>query len=296
MKTLFFFYLLSLGVFGYYGSRTTGGYLFNATKLNTTTVILGGGGAGGFYVSLGFEIWETYQNYNQSDGYRSSINMTSPPLPTITAIPSSGKRGFYTAIPRFEPCGMLELFNFSIDLEIEHFPSDLMVKGKLECIAEQTLIRYLPYKEKILDFDLIQYTSYYYGEDHRYRTIDFQYPEAYENKDLVIQLSVLADDARSISSLVKEVIFASGDQCIWTYNISSEDRFVKQIPQDENIRSWNITVPAKDVWYIDIVTVSNRNDFQVDYLLVDHISSSYIPCLDFNLIVVLILSVLIFQK
>jgi hypothetical protein len=296
-----------LGVFGgYQGSRTigqraTGSYVFNATERNTSTVSFLGGEYGGCrYGSVGFEIWETYQNYNQSDGYRSSINMTWPALQNITALSSSGQRDFYTAIARFEPCGMLDYGLFSIVMEVEHFPSDLIVKGKLVCLTEETLIPYLPFKEKILDNDLIQYTTYYYGEDHRYRTIDFQYPEEYENKDLVIQLSVLADDARSISSLVKEVIFASGDQCIWTYNISSEDRFVKQIPQDENVRSWNITVPAKSLWYIDIVTVSNRNDFQVDYLLVDHHisppSSSYIPCLDFNLIVVFILSVLIFQK
>jgi len=297
MKTIFFFYLLALGVFALPGGRTTFSYSFNASELNTTT-INGSGRSDIQYVSRGFEIWETYQNYNKYDGYHSWINFRSPVLQPMN-LSSSGEMSFYTVIGRYEPCGrMLDYYNFSLVQEIQHFPSDLTVKGTLWAISEDTLIPYLPFTENILDSTLTQFTTDYYG-DQRYRTVKIM--ESFqENKDLVIQLSAPVRGSRNISSLVKEVIFASGDQCIWTYNISSEDRFVRQVPQDIG-HSWNITVPAKDIWYIDIVTVSNRNDFQVDYLLVDRTekipappSSSYIPCLDFNLIGILILFVLFF--
>jgi len=111
----------------------------------------------------------------------------------------------------------------------------------------------------------------------------------------VIQLSVPEIVDPEISFYITELIFASGDQCIWTYNIYSEDRFVRQIPQGIHGRC-NVTVPARDIWYIAFRMTLSPLDIQVDLFLVDRPSSAYIPCLDFNLIVVLILSVLSFQK
>jgi len=304
MKTLFFFYLLSVGVFGFGASRSTFLYSFNASELNTSK-FEGSGSSSAQYLSIGFEIWETYQNYNNnSDGYHSWINLRSPVLETRNLSSSSNEPlGFYTIIGRYEPCILVNYYNFSIVQEIQNLPSNLTVKGKLDAIAEDTLITLLPYTENILDSHLVQFTTVQNG-DQRFRTIKIAH---YENKDLVIQLSATEHDhTHTISSRIKEVIFATGDQCIWTYNNSSEDRFVRVVPEDSG-RSWNVTVPAKDIWFIDFVTISNRNNFQVDYLLVDRpepvptsppssTSSAYIPCLDFNLIVVLILSVLIFQK
>jgi hypothetical protein len=303
MKSLFFFYILALGVFALSGGRSTFSYSFNATELNTTRFDRSVAVAKDNYVSIGFEIWETYQNYQTSDGYSSwmSMNLTSQLSLTIylSSIPPQDSR---TIIGRREPCGMPSSYNLSIVQEIQHFPSNLTVKGILDVIIEETLIPYLPYTENFLDNDLIQFTNYY--GDQRYRTVKMGgNPGVYEKKDLVIQISPLAGDARNISSLIEEVIFATGDQCIWSYKISSEDRFVRKVPEDSG-RSWNVTVPAKDLWYLSFVTKTFKNDFQVDYLLVDRPeptpapepSSSYILCLDFNLIVVLILSILIFQK
>jgi len=294
--------------FGLYGVRNILSYTYNATQNWPTTIGGSGAGTADQYVSLGFEIREIYENYQTSDGYHSWINMMWPVLQTMN-LSSSGPQDFYTVIGRFEPCrNLYYYYDFSLVREIQHFPSNLTVKVKIEAIIEGTLIPYLPFTENILDNDEVPFTTEYYG-DQRYRTIKIN-PGDYENKDLVIKLSVPVYNDRNISSLIKELIFASGDQCIWTYNISSEDRFVREVPEDSG-RSWNVTVPAKDIWYIAFVTKFNRDDFQVDYLLVDRFekpeptslpsspyppSSSYIPCLDFNLIVVLILSVLIFQK
>jgi hypothetical protein len=262
------------------------------------------------YFSLLFEIRELYnQDYQTEDGYRSYITLKSPAvqekinLPSFTYNPSFGPQFFYTAF-RFEPCGLSSYYDFSVIQEIERFPNNLIVKGSIDVITEESLIPMLPYREHFNRF--YQFNNDFYG-NYRYRTVKITgYPWSYENKDLVIQLSAPGASNRKLSDFITEVIFASGDQCIWTYNISSEDRFVRQVPQDlENGSSWNVTVPAKALWYIAFVTKFNSDELVADYLLVDRpgepwidisASSSYIPCLDFNLIVVLILSIFIFQK
>jgi len=306
MKTLFFFYLLSVGVFGLLGGLGAGRalflYSFNATEQNTTTKY-GSGNGGTEYVAFGYE----YKNYYLSEnpaGYRSWIDWVSP-IKQITNI-SSSEDDFHPAYhrQRFEPCEKWSsAFNFSIVQEIEHFPSNLTVNGNLDLIWENTVIPRLPYRDYFEPDALYQFTT---GatrayEDYRYRTVIIS--GNMEKKDLLVKLSLL-NPLKSISAQIKEVIFASGDECIWTYNISSEDRFVKKVPTAGSLSSstWNITVPAKNLYHIAFVTLFNGDTVIVDYELVDRPepisppSSAYIPCLDFNLIVVLFLSVLIFQK
>jgi hypothetical protein len=298
MKTLFFFYLLSLGVFGLGGlgaGRATFPYSFNASEHNTTTKE-GSGSGGAEYVAFGYEYKELYLPENPS-GYRSWINWVSPIIQTMNI--SSGNFSPAVHHGRFEPCEKSpSVFNFSIVQEIEHFPSNLTVNGNIELIWENTLIPGLPYRDYFESGALYQFKENSYG-DYRYRTV--RMAERPEKKDLVIRLS-LPDPKQSISLLIKEVIFASGDQCIWTYNISSEERFVRQVPAG-SLSSWNITVPAKNLYHIAFAMLYNGHTVIVDYELVDRPepipappSSSYIPCLDFNLIFIFILYVLNFQK
>jgi hypothetical protein len=263
------------------------------------------------YFSLLFEIRELYnQDYQREDGYRSYINLKSPEvrqeisLPSISCNPIFGQQFFYTAF-RFEPCGLSSNYDFSLIQEIERFPNNLMVKGSIDVITEESLIPTLPYKEYFNSF--YQFNNGDFYGNYRYRTVKMtEYSGYYKNKDLMIKLSAPTAENSKISEFITEVIFASGDQCIWTYNISSEDRFVKQVPQDLEIGSnWNVTVPARDIWYIAFVTKFKSDKLRAEYLLVDRqndweswvdISSAGIPCLDFYLMFVLILSVLIFQK
>jgi hypothetical protein len=313
MKSLFFFYLLFLG--GVVFSLPAGIYIntlqysFNASELQTTKLL--GTGSIPDYFSLLFEIRELYnQDYQTEDGFRSYIILKSPAvlqkinLPSFTCNPVFGPQFFYTAF-RFEPCGLSSNYDFSVIQEIERFPNNLMVKGSIDVITEESLIPGLPYKEQFNSF--YQFNNGDFYGNYRYRTVKMTgYSQYYQNKDLMIKLSVPGVPEKSISEFITEVIFASGDQCIWTYDISSEDRFVKQVPQDLEIgSSWNVTVPARDIWYIAFVTKFNSDQLRVEYLLVDRqnewepwvdISSAGIPSLDFNLIVVFFLSVLIFQK
>jgi hypothetical protein len=177
-------------------------------------------------------------------------------------------------------------------------------------------------------------SDYYYGE-YRYRTIKMSgSSEIYETKDLVIQFSV--DLGSFVTGYIDEVIFATGGQCIWNYDLLTEDRFVRQVSRNYEYPSppsLNFTIPARDLWYIAFKP-SHPVNIYMDVILVDRpqpvpkpvpkpdptttpapkpkepttdpnpipnpkpdlYSSSYIPCLDYNLIVVFILSLLIFHK
>jgi len=288
-------------------------YSFNASEQTTTKLI--GTGSIPEYFSLLFEIRELYnQDYQTEDGYRSYIILKSPAvnqqinLPSFTSNPVFIEQFFYTAF-RFEPCGLSSAnYDFSVIQEIERFPNNLMVKGSIDVITEESLISSLPYKEQFNSF--YQFNNGDFYGNYRYRTVKMTgYSGYYKNKDLMIKLSVPTLENAKLSEFITEIIFASGDQCIWTYNISSEDRFVRSVPQDLEIgRSWNVTVPARDIWYIAFVTKFNSVDkLRADYLLVDRkeenqwepwmdVSAGSIICLDFNLIVVFILSVFVLLR
>jgi len=203
---------------------------------------------------------------------------------------------------RFEPCAKSFVFNFSIVQEIEHFPSNLTVNREIDLIWESTVIPIFPFRDYFEPNALYQFKTDPH-DDYRYRTVIINDWIVELKKDLVIKLS-LPDPLKSISDRIKEVIFASGDQCIWTYNISSEDRFVvkREVPNGGSLVSastWNITVPAKTLYHIAFAMLYNGDTVIVDYELVDRPvspSSAFIPCLDFNLFAVFILSFLIFQK
>jgi len=282
-------------------------YSFNSTevKSNRTDYIFSSDNR--YYVSLGIHTTEYYEH---SDWYSNSINFTSPNLPKTDLSPNGSipwkPVEWFDKVFRFEPCvfnSSKNLYNSTYNVnmtlvqEVEDFPGKMQVRGMATIVLEDTLI---PQGINGTFRTSIMRTFFY--EEYLYRTIKIDgYNEYYETKDLVIHLSVpYIGYPESLSFYIPELIFASGDQCIWTYNISSEDRFVRQVPQD--IGSWNITVPARDIWYIAFRSTLSKMDI-LDVYLVDRPekpkcppSSSYIPCLDFNLIVVFILSVLIFQK
>jgi len=289
--------------FGLSVGRSTFPYSFNATEHNTTTKIGTGYNGAEDYVAFGYEFKIFYVD-EYPDGYRSWMDWVSPIHRTMN-LSSHTFFGPVVNHDRFEPCAKSFVFNFSIVQEIEHFPSNLTVNREIDLIWESTVIPRFPFRDYFEPNALYQFKMGPYG-DYRYRTVIIN-DWIVELKDLVIKLS-LPDPLKSISDRIKEVIFASGDQCIWTYNISSEDRFVvkREIPDGGSLVSastWNITVPAKTLYHIAFATLYNGDTVIVDYELVDRPepvspppSSAFIPCLDFNLFVVFILSFLIFQK
>jgi len=231
---------------------------------------------------------------------------------------------------RFEPCGFnsalslregLRYLDLNVTLvqEVENFPSNMLVNGEITIEIEETLIPHIPYlQDKLWTDGTYHYRTArlngdYYSSPNTVTTVpSLSRAFFYENKDFVIQ--ILGPKGKELSDYIKEVIFATGNQCIWTYNLSSQDRFVKKIPQNIG-NSWNITIPANiQDWYMACGTAGENEEIQINYLLVDrppiekapeiqpddhdNNSSSSLKCMDFSLIVVLILSIiiLIFHK
>lgn len=265
-------------------------------------------------VSLNIHISQDFQNPDRSNRW---LDFISPQLPRLIISDSTSVNGVSSHLEshfQLEPCGLDRYFslyndgrayfefNVTFYQEVINFPNLMMGNATI-----------------LVDFDEITVDSFPYHYDHfladgfyRYRAISLKGPYTYndpiypsdikhtspdyENKDFVVQIST--PDA-PLSDYITEVIFATGDQCIWDYDISCEDRFVKQIPQNVG-NSWNITVgPARiSDWYIAFGTINKNKEVNVNYILVDRpdrpvSSSSYIHYVDFNLIIVFILSILL---
>jgi len=71
------------------------------------------------------------------------------------------------------------------------------------------------------------------------------------------ELSVTLSADFNISSVITHVIFATGAECIDTFNISSPDHFVRAIPTLETVKTWTEKIPLKGIWYIGFLTLSN---------------------------------------
>jgi len=316
MKQILFFCLLALGVYTLSPPESTWYYYytFDATKgPNFTTSEISGdyrrGGHTKEYLAYKFSISETYQNESDyNDGYYRFIKWTTPEL-NDSRIYNWLNHDPYTF--RWEPCGMSPLFNFSIYSEINNASSQLKVNGLAEVILEDTLVQSFPKRDFFWSNDPIYRTVkmtdqivWYYNHSLSQQT-DVN-PFFKMHKNLVIQLSVANN--WGLWYFVSEVIFATGDQCIWEYDPLSKDRFSVEVPKNAS-NQWNVTVPGKDIWYVGFKK-SNVNppreleEIQLDFIVVDPEqpidtlppSSAFMARLDFNLLVVLILSFFIFQK
>jgi len=178
------------------------------------------------------------------------------------------------------------------------------VKGDISITAEDTLIDSFPFTNDLTSDGLgVQYRTVkmdklrYWTSWNTVMTISGDTP-FYENKNLVIQMSVNSD--YYLSSYLTEVIFATGDQCIWGYNPESKDRFVMNVPN--GISKWNVTLPGREIWYLAF-NGPMMSGVKVDYFAVDRQSdtesyspnSSFILYVDFKLMAVLIF-IFIFLK
>jgi len=270
-------------------------------------------------------ITEAFENFEHNDGYTNSITGTSPDLPKTSLVhfisswdPTMAKTSF-----PFEPCVFKsdsnDLFNstYNINIMLEQgvtfFPSNMQVNMTATIVFEDTLI---PYDLITGKFPTSTWGNYY-GE-YRYKTIKLSESEI-ASKNLVIQFST--NTIYPVTMFLKEVFFATGGQCIWDKDglfTENQNRFVRSVFfNTENPMSWKVTIPARDLWYIAFKPLwpEMKGNLAMDVFLEDSVnlpagpdqieptpetfyssSSSYIQCLDFNLMVVFILSLLIFQK
>jgi len=259
MRSLFFLYLLALGVFGGNSKSFTWHYSFNASehKIQQTNLIASMNTAS--YISLYIKISEIYQN-PQSAKYSCWITSSTPSL-INNRIGSIGTLTLESAL-RMGPCGIPILISPPHDInillvqEVEIIPNEmnlLLVDSRAIIELEETLISDLP-------------ASSYFESDglYRYRTVKMDPP--YENKVLVITLSTPND--WKVSDYINEVILETEDYCNSTYHDYSLDRIDERIPHNSG-SSYNFTVPAKDIWYITFVTTLSIAEIKIDFKVVD---------------------------
>jgi len=291
MKSLFFLYLLALGVFGWhtYTRNIIYWYDFNVTE-NTTkqTNFLYDDDLPN--ISLYISISEEYHNSTYQDEYRSWLTFTSPNIPDFPVSSSSSAVSSLSHAFRIGPCGFptlissSHLVNISHIQEVQNYTSKLRVLLKTTIEYESTQLD-LPHSSEFVCDGLMQY-----------RTIKILPWDIYqENKDFVITLSTpLRTD---VSDYISRVFFMSEDQCNSTDNFPdySEARFNISIPLNYG-SSHNITVPAKEIWYISFVTLKNLETINVDFKMVDRPSPAFIPSLNLSVIVLLILSLFVYRQ
>jgi hypothetical protein len=118
----------------------------------------------------------------------------------------------------------------------------------------------------------------------------------YENKDLLMTLST-TNHYRGVSEYMEKVRFLTEDQCNLTY----QEPIVKEIPLGSG-GSYNVTVPAKDIWYIAFLTTKSIARINVDFKVVDRpvnvsdSSPAFIPSLNLSVIVLLLLSLFVYRQ
>jgi hypothetical protein len=194
----------------------------------------------------------------------------------------------WRSVGRIEPCGnsnsesnwMKATFNRTASTDSENITTDII----LEVAAERTEVPDISYKP---------FVEYIRGDGLTiYRTVKMYEIYYDDDKNLMIKLSTLSS---LLSSVITEVILATGDQCVETFNASSEDHIIKTVPDD--VYSFSVTVPAKDIWFIGLRTTGRMNDVKVEYMSLGFPkSSSFIPRFDLLLMVVLLLSIFIYRQ
>jgi hypothetical protein len=293
MKSLFFLYLLALGVFGNktYTQERNWWYEFNATEHRTKqTNIFFEALSDLPYVSLYISISEEYHNSSYQDGYRSWFTFTSPKYDDISIPYTSEILGSGYA-SRIGPCGFPNLISppHVVDIshfqEIQNYTSQLQVLVNTTIELEYTQITSLPASSEFVCDGL-----------QRFRTVtilpwDTYY---YENKDFVLTLStpLLTGD---VSDYVSQVILWDEDKCNYW-----KPPFDISIPLN-NGSSHTVTVPAKEIWYITFRTLRKLETINLDFMVVDRPgyyppSPAFIPSLNLSVIGLLILTLFVYRQ
>jgi len=287
MKSLFFLYLLALGVFGQQKSWTWV-YSFKASEPTQQRNFIASLYIGS-YTSLYIKISETdYQN--PDTWYNCWLTFTSPKLNKTYSLTSSGGSPGMSNAFRMGACGIPILIspphdlNISLIHEFVNQTSQQLVDGTAIIELEDTLISPLPASSNFQSDGLWQY-----------RTVKMDPP--YENKDFWMTLST---PGREVSDYIKEVRFVTEDQCnSSSYRAFSIDAIYKKIPPNSG-SSYNVTVPAKEIWYIAFITINRIAEINVDFKVVDrpHYDSSpaFIPSLNLSVIVLLLLSLFVYRQ
>jgi hypothetical protein len=294
MKSLFFLYLLALGVFGW---RIDIPYSFNASEHTTQQTNFIASMNTSSYLSLGIFIYETYKNSSYLDGYKTWLTFTSPEIPDypIAMGDSIIPNGY-----RFGPCGFPNLIspphevNISLVQEVLNNSSQLLVDGIFTIELEETLISQFPALYQPVNV-FFPYVPVSFGV-WQFRTVEMDPP--YENKDLEIELSTAT--RTNVSDLIEKVIFWTEDKCNWTHFEGYGGGIHMSIPLN-NGSSHIVTVPAKDIWYIAFYSFRKLEIINIYFNVVDRPdndppSPAFIPSLNLSVIVLLILSLFVYSQ
>jgi len=297
MKSLFFLYFVVLGVFGNNQVQISCGNAWAFSEeppgfVRQQNLVCSSNYTE--YTAVFIEISEQFTSAN----YYTWLSFISPSTLRNKSVFSGSFLGlgfmFYTTKIRLEPCGVpsfiLPPHNINASFYQEaQFSTNLTDRfnatGQATIKFLETLIDYLPSRSIIETDNLILY-----------RTVKMNSP--YEENTLVV--TITDPKGGEISRHVSRVILATGGHCINTYNSSASptDWISMEVPA--KISSYNITVPAKEIWYVGFLESSKSRKIIVDFkelpIPIPPSSPAYIPCVDFNIIFLLILSILIFHQ
>jgi hypothetical protein len=193
------------------------------------------------------------------------LNLVSPKSrPIGDSITWSGSESsFWETSKRIEPCGAPALISphhkINVSLDQGTRSNQVHIRRFFSLVLEDTLIPELPYSTNIVGDGL-----------KLYRTVKMTQPKGY----LVISLTSTYLTI-NVSSAISEVILATGNQCIELYNPKSEYRIAKIVPI--GVHSYNITVPAQEIWYIGFVTTGQPWEIKVDFMVVDNLPNNILP-------------------
>jgi hypothetical protein len=164
---------------------------------------------------------------------------------------------------RIEPCGAPALISphhlINVSLDQTTRSKEVYIHRFFSLVLEDTLIPELPY------------STYIVGDGLKiYRTVNMTQLEGY----LVISLTS-TEETIDVSTAISVVILAAGNQCIESYNAKSKYRIAKIVPK--GVHSFNITVPAQEIWYIGFVTTGLPLEIKVDYMVVNNLPNNTLP-------------------
>jgi hypothetical protein len=212
------------------------------------------------YTSLIFNISER-RDPPTYDNYKVLLYLVPDMGRTITW--SGSESSYWEASMRIEPCGAPALISphhkINISLEQGTRSKQVYIERFISLVLEDTLIPELPY------------STYIVGDGLKiYRTVNMTKLEGY----LVISLTSTIPTI-DVSTVIPEVILATGNQCIEFYNPKSKYRIAKIVPT--GVYSYNITVPAQEIWYIGFVTTGQALEIKVDFMVVNNLPINTLP-------------------
>jgi hypothetical protein len=250
-------------------------YSFNASELLQQINFIASMDSGS-YTSLYIKISETYQPNKQDNSW---LTFTSPKTGNLSLSRSIGISSM-RFVSRAGPCGIPILISPPHDLYISLFhefqnqSSELIVDGTAIIELEDTLISSLPASSNFHSDGIWQF-----------RTVKMDPP--YENKDFWVTLSTPGGE---VSDYINEVRFVTEDQCNSSpLAFFGENAIYKMIPPNSG-SSYNVTVPAEEIWHIGFITTNSIAEINVDFKVVDRpddSSPAFIPSLNLSVIVLL---------